>query len=218
MDKNNPLVSIITPCYNGESFLDRYFHSILDQTYPNLELIFINDGSKDRTEEIALGYREALESRNIKFIYKYQDNAGQAAALNNGLKLFTGDYLIWPDSDDVMTADNIEKKVSFLENNPEFGFCLCKSESFYEGEPDRKGIVLEKNDAVTNIDFFEDLLKIKSVFIPGAYMVRTNALDECIKNIKYRNPKAEVIPICAKTGEGIDKFAAWLREQIKANV
>ncbi|MBR5356059.1 MAG: hydrogenase nickel incorporation protein HypB [Lachnospiraceae bacterium] len=43
-------------------------------------------------------------------------------------------------------------------------------------------------------------------------------MDECIKNIKYRNPKAEVIPICAKTGEGIDKFAAWLREQIKANV
>ena len=43
-------------------------------------------------------------------------------------------------------------------------------------------------------------------------------MDECIKNIKYRNPKAEVIPICAKTGEGIDKFASWLREQIKANV
>ncbi|MBP5453057.1 MAG: hydrogenase nickel incorporation protein HypB [Lachnospiraceae bacterium] len=43
-------------------------------------------------------------------------------------------------------------------------------------------------------------------------------MDECIKNIKYRNPKAEVIPICAKTGEGIDKFASWLKEQIKANV
>ena len=43
-------------------------------------------------------------------------------------------------------------------------------------------------------------------------------MDECIKNIKYRNPKAEVIPICAKTGEGIDKFASWLKEQIKANI
>ena len=43
-------------------------------------------------------------------------------------------------------------------------------------------------------------------------------MDECIKNIKFRNPKAEVIPICAKTGEGIDKFAAWLKEQIKANI
>ena len=49
-----PLVSIITPCYNGEAFLKRYFESILNQTYPNLELIFINDGSTDRTEEIAL--------------------------------------------------------------------------------------------------------------------------------------------------------------------
>ena len=58
-----PLVSIITPCYNGEAFLKRYFESILNQTYPNLELIFINDGSTDRTEEIALSYRERLEKR-----------------------------------------------------------------------------------------------------------------------------------------------------------
>jgi hydrogenase nickel incorporation protein HypB len=43
-------------------------------------------------------------------------------------------------------------------------------------------------------------------------------MDECIKNIKYRNPNATVIPVCAKTGEGIDKFADWLREQIKANI
>ena len=43
-------------------------------------------------------------------------------------------------------------------------------------------------------------------------------MDECIKNIKFRNPKAEVIPICAKTGEGIDKFAAWLKEQIKLSI
>lgn len=65
-----PLVSIITPCYNGEAFLKRYFESILNQTYPNLELIFINDGSTDRTEEIALSYRERLEKRGITYIYE----------------------------------------------------------------------------------------------------------------------------------------------------
>lgn len=109
-----PLVSIITPCYNGEAFLKRYFESILNQTYPNLELIFINDGSTDRTEEIALSYRERLEKRGITYIYEKQENAGQAAALNRGLKLFTGEYLTWPDSDDVMTKDSIEKKSIFL--------------------------------------------------------------------------------------------------------
>ena len=99
-----PLVSIITPCYNGEAFLKRYFESILNQTYPNLELIFINDGSTYRTEEIALSYRERLEKRGITYIYEKQENAGQAAALNRGLKLFTGEYLTWPDSDDEMVS------------------------------------------------------------------------------------------------------------------
>lgn len=54
------LVSIITPCYNGEKYLDNYFQSILAQTYRPLELIFINDGSTDQTEEIALSYRTKL--------------------------------------------------------------------------------------------------------------------------------------------------------------
>ena len=68
----SPLVTIITPCYNGEAFLDKYFASILAQTYDRLELIFVNDGSTDRTEEIALSYRQALEDRGIVFKYLYQ--------------------------------------------------------------------------------------------------------------------------------------------------
>jgi len=77
-----PLVSIITPCYNGESYLERYFNSVLNQTYSNLELIFINDGSIDRTEEIALSYQNIFEQKGIRYVYLYQENAGQAAALN----------------------------------------------------------------------------------------------------------------------------------------
>lgn len=102
-DLNHPLVSIITPCFNGEAYLDRYFSSVLQQTYQPLELIFINDGSTDRTAEIAENYRPRLEAKGIRFIYQAQENAGQAAALNRGLKLFTGEYLTWPDSDDEMT-------------------------------------------------------------------------------------------------------------------
>ena len=65
-----PLVSVITPCYNGEKYLDRYFKSILDQTYPNIELIFVNDGSNDKTEEIALSYKNKLEEKKLD-IYTY---------------------------------------------------------------------------------------------------------------------------------------------------
>ena len=55
------LVSIITPCYNGERYLDRYFNSLLEQTYPSVELIFVNDGSTDNTEKIAMEYGRKLE-------------------------------------------------------------------------------------------------------------------------------------------------------------
>ena len=76
----NPLVSVITPCYNGEAYLDRYFNSILNQTYRPLELIFVNDGSTDRTAEIAERYAPVLKESDISFIYLHQENAGQAAA------------------------------------------------------------------------------------------------------------------------------------------
>ena len=64
---NQPPVSIITPCYNGESDLERYFESILKQTYQNMELIFVDDGSTDRTSEIAEKYRGKLEGRGIRY-------------------------------------------------------------------------------------------------------------------------------------------------------
>ena len=86
MDKK---VSIITPCFNGEKFISRYFDSILEQTYKNIEVIFINDGSTDTTEKIVEQYISTFNKHGIEFIYIYQENKGQAAALNNGLKKFS---------------------------------------------------------------------------------------------------------------------------------
>lgn len=172
---NQPLVSIITPCYNGETFLDRYFESILAQTYPKLELIFINDGSKDRTEEIALSYTDKLREKGIHYIYEKQKNAGQAAALNRGLKLFTGEYLTWPDSDDVMTPDSIEKKVEFLEENPDYG--MVRSNGIYYNElTDIKQRIsnLETNNKE---DIFVDLILLKTYGCCGCYMLKRNLFE-----------------------------------------
>ena len=105
---NKKLVSIISPCYNGEAFASRFFENILEQTYPKIELIFINDGSSDRTEEIAKSYEEKFKQKGYELIYIYQENAGQAAAVNKGLKLFQGDYFMRTDSDDLLDKNNIE--------------------------------------------------------------------------------------------------------------
>ena len=180
---HQPLVSIITPCYNGEAYLDRYFNSILHQTYRPLELIFVNDGSTDCTAEIAEYFRPLLEESGIRFLCLYQENAGQAAALNRGLKLFTGEYLTWPDADDEMTPDCIEKKVAYLQAHPELDMCICKILQIDEENPQGNAGILERIFPQDEDNLFEDLIYLKNVFYaPGGYMVRASAVDETIPN------------------------------------
>lgn len=104
------LVSIITPCYNGEKFVSRFLDSVLDQSYTNIELIVINDGSTDQTEQILKSYEIKFKEKGIKFIHLFQSNGGQSSAINKGLEIFSGEYLTWPDSDDILTPDAIEIK------------------------------------------------------------------------------------------------------------
>lgn len=176
-----PLVSIVTPCYNGEEYLERFFNSILAQTYPNIELVFINDGSTDRTEDIVNSYSVRFQKKGIRFIYRTQENAGQAAALNNGLKLFSGEYMNWMDSDDVISPEFIEKRVEFLSSNPECAFCYGKT--VFASEKDTGTIIktIGKRDSTRRHGFFEDVLYVRNVFFPG-YMVRTVCFDCVIPN------------------------------------
>lgn len=174
---SNPLVSIITPCYNGEMYLDRYFNSILNQTYRPLELIFVNDGSGDRTAEIVERYAPVLEASGISFIYLYQENAGQAAALNRGLKLFTGEYLTWPDADDEMTPDCIEKKVAFLQAHPELQ--MVRSDGIYFDSLKNENSAIAKAADKRTQDIFEQLLLVQTYGCNGCYMITKNLLLAC---------------------------------------
>lgn len=174
---NDKLVSIITPCFNGEKFAARFFENILEQTYQKLELYFINDGSTDDTEKIALAYQEKLQKAGIQFHYIYQENAGQAAAVNQGLAQFSGDYFMWTDSDDLLDADNIEKKVQFLDTHPDYAFVMCRGRCVLDSDLDTKVGELKRIPPNNSKDmFFRDMLLEKNiVFTPGVYMVRREA-------------------------------------------
>lgn len=137
------LVSLITPCYNGEKYLTRYFESILSQTYPNVELIFVNDGSTDGTEKMAIEYGERIIAKGYKFVYFYQKNAGQSAAINQGLKVFSGEYLNWTDSDNYLPAHSIETRVSFLDSHPEAGLVIGRSAVVDDVEYRQLGLIQE---------------------------------------------------------------------------
>lgn len=89
----SPLVSIMTPCYNGEKFVGRYLDSVLAQTYDNIEVVLIDDGSTDNTAPIVKSYIPKFESKGYKLIYVYQENSGAASAINKAMPLVTGDFI-----------------------------------------------------------------------------------------------------------------------------
>jgi glycosyltransferase involved in cell wall biosynthesis len=170
------LVSVITPCYNGEKFVYRLLDSILAQTYPLIEYIFINDGSTDGTERIVRSYIPRFEERGYRFIYVDQENQGLTSSINNALKLFTGDYLAWPDSDDFWSSAFIEECARFLEEHPEHG--IVRTNGIYTRE---RGNVLTPYSLASDIydleneHCFEDCLCSKLYNYPIGYLARSHA-------------------------------------------
>ena len=100
----NELISIIVPVYQAEQYIDRSLKSILSQTYKNIEVILVNDGSKDKSVEIIKKYMEKDE--RIKLLN--QTNQGAGAARNNGLEVANGEYIGFVDSDDWIEPDMYE--------------------------------------------------------------------------------------------------------------
>ena len=174
MDK---MVSIITPCFNGEEFIGRYLESILNQTHKNIELIFVNDGSTDKTEDIVMSYVPRFNNKGMIIKYIYQKNKGQASALNKGLEVFTGEYLTWPDSDDILTIDSIEKKVLFLEKNKKYGLVRTDASIVSERDLNKiEGHFAKDNENKLKEELFLDFITENKVwFAPGCYMVRTKS-------------------------------------------
>jgi glycosyltransferase involved in cell wall biosynthesis len=117
---NNPLVSIITPCYNSRQFLAQTIESVLVQTYQNWEMIIIDDCSTDDSYNITLKYAE--KEIRIK-VYRMEKNGGAALARNKSIELSKGDYLAFLDSDDLWFPEKLEKQLQFMiENDCDFSF------------------------------------------------------------------------------------------------
>ena len=105
-----PLISIIIPVYNAEKYLPNCLDSVINQTYKNLEIILVDDGSTDKSSEICDEY--AQKDFRIKLIHK--ENGGVSSARNAGLALVSGDYIAWVDSDDFVAPDYIEYMYKLL--------------------------------------------------------------------------------------------------------
>lgn len=206
------LVSILIPCYNGENFLERCFKSILSQTYSNIEIIFINDGSVDNSEEIAKEYANKLINKGYKFNYIYQENSGAAAAINVALKLVNGEYIMLYDIDDIIFPTAVEEKAVYLDNNKEYD--MVRNNGYYVNNDNLDKIVdvfSRNEEEKKNENIFEALLLGETNNWPASFMVRSVALFDNIndKNIyvsQFGQNLQIMLPVAYKGRSGyIDK-------------
>lgn len=111
---NQPLVSVVIPCYNHENFVQDSIQSVIDQTYQNIELIIIDDGSKDGSVEKVQEMLPACKERFVRFEFRHRTNKGLSATLNEALEWCEGEYYSAFASDDIMLSQKIEVQVGFF--------------------------------------------------------------------------------------------------------
>ncbi|WP_191117803.1 glycosyltransferase family 2 protein [Vibrio campbellii] len=170
---NNPLVTVIIPSYNHEQFISNAIMSVINQTYSNVELIVIDDGSKDRSKEII---SELSKEYDFRFISR--ENRGLANTLNEGLELTSGAYFTTCSSDDFLHPEKIEKQVNhLLNNNLKVG---------YTGSyviDDNNNIMQQRtrmyNDNLRGGSIFSDLMTFKFV-PPVTFMYETSFFKESV--------------------------------------
>lgn len=109
--KSNPLVTIITPSFNQGQYVEETIQSVLRQTYPNIEYIFVDGGSTDQTMQIVEKYRDKID------ISVHEKDEGQADAINKGFKLAKGELVGWINSDDILYPECVKKIVELYTQN-----------------------------------------------------------------------------------------------------
>ncbi len=123
---NNIFFSVMICCYNSEQYLTETIDSIINQTFTNWEIVAVNDGSSDNTEEIIKNYIE----KGIPIIYHYQENAGFANARNKAISLSSGDWVAIIDHDDICLPERLEKQANDIQNNQDCSLFLGDSIHF----------------------------------------------------------------------------------------
>jgi glycosyltransferase involved in cell wall biosynthesis len=180
-----PLVSVIIPTYNRASFLLEAIDSVFMQTFENVELIVIDDGSTDETAEALKKYQDRL-------IYQVQDNQGVSAARNYGLLLSQGKWIAFLDSDDLWLPKKLETQLHFFSQNPEA--VICQTDEIWIRNGRR--VNPQKKHQKFSGDIFAPSLKLCLVS-PSAVMIQRDLFDRvgCFD---------EALPAC-------EDYDLWLR-------
>jgi glycosyltransferase involved in cell wall biosynthesis len=156
----NPLISIITPCFNSGKYIKDTIESVLYQTYTNFEWIIINDGSTDNTEEIVQSYKD----ERIRYIY--QENRGQCTASNKGIEASIGNFIKFLDADDIMNLTHLQNLIDCIKD--EETLISCSWGRFYND--DLSSFKLERENvskSLGSIEWIKMALNQRHDMMPG---------------------------------------------------
>lgn len=198
-----PKVSIVIPVYNGSSYMREAIDSALGQTYENIEVIVINDGSEDNgaTDRIARSYGEKIR-------YFSKENGGVATALNFGIKMMTGDYFSWLSHDDVYYPNKIKHQIEYLVNNYlddtilYGGYDLIdeSSQTFAQVKPD--SMYAEEKLSIPLFPILRGLINGCTLLIKKSHFDRVGLFEEDLLLVQdyslwfkmFRNAKVKFLP------------------------
>lgn len=157
LQTGDPLVSVIIPCYNHGKYLAQAIESVLNQSYINIEIIVIDDGSIDDTAVVAKKFEQVK--------YYFQTNQGLSASRNKGVEWSKGDYIVFLDADDWLLTDAISKNLQMLQLNPKAA--LVSGGHIFYYEPEEKEWEIFKEVIA---DHYQELLKGNYIGMPAAVM------------------------------------------------
>ncbi len=172
---SQPLVSVCIPSYNHAQYLPYCIESILAQTYPNIEIIIVDDNSKDDSLAVAQSYANQYPDKVAVYTHPNRENRGISNTVNYAFSLSKGKYWSGLPSDDALKPHKIAKQVEFLEANRQLGFVYCYA-SFMDGKGDPLPGTFGE-DITKNADPVKTLLKAN--VIPGmTVLARHDAVEE----------------------------------------
>ncbi|MDV3351384.1 glycosyltransferase family A protein [Leptothoe sp. LEGE 181152] len=146
MDCYSPLVSIVIPCYNAENYVSEAIDSALSQSYANVEVIVVDDGSSDQSRDIVQSYGEKVR-------FKQNHHQGACCARNTGLEISQGEFIQFLDADDVLLPHKLETQLPFLVSN-QYDLVFCNGYLFGDDRPQRPIKKLRALPSPTNTDPF----------------------------------------------------------------
>lgn len=172
---SKPLVSIIIPCYNTVRFVEETIRSALAQTYENIEVIVINDGSTDNSEEVILSVKDA------RIHYVYQENKGLSAARNTGIKKAKGDFLTFLDADDLLLPNKTKIQIEYFSKHPSLDMVTC---NFIRTNESGKHLysITKPNKKIKLADFLKgNQIHVPSALIRKEMIAKTGFFDMTLK-------------------------------------